>query len=113
MQGQRQLLSECYNLSCETGPPNRVTKCRSIPLLHQAPDSPADSNILRGGTMAYSTPQLTRYGSVSARTGVFGALSTGDVLLDESGNVVARGVLSIDACAQEGGKCICTDEGTC
>jgi hypothetical protein len=63
--------------------------------------------------MAYTTPRLTPYGSVSARTGIFGGPSTGDVLIDESGNITLELGLSIDACAEAGGKCICTDEGTC
>jgi hypothetical protein len=63
--------------------------------------------------MAYSTPRLTPYGSVSARTGVFGAVSAGDTLVNENGQTVLSGQLSIDACAESGGKCICTDNGTC
>lgn len=46
----------------------------------------------------YTPPTLTDYGDVADLTGIFGAASTGDVLVDTNGNVVQEGNLSIDAC---------------
>ena len=49
----------------------------------------------------YSSPTLTDYGSIVELTGIFGDAFTGDVLIDQNGDVVQTGDLSIDACASE------------
>lgn len=46
----------------------------------------------------YNTPTLTEYGSIADLTGIFGNVSTGDILVDDNGNVVQTGNQSIDAC---------------
>lgn len=61
----------------------------------------------------YETPKLSAFGSVASRTLVFGGPSAGDVLVNETGQTVLSGQLSIDACAEAGDKCICSDNGTC
>lgn len=47
----------------------------------------------------YQMPRLTLLGDIAELTGIFGNAFTGDVLVDQNGNVVQRGNLSISACA--------------
>ena len=61
----------------------------------------------------YQAPSLTRYGEIGTITGIFGGPSSGDVLRDANGNTVIAVAMSVDACAQQNSKCICTDNGTC
>ena len=61
----------------------------------------------------YQSPSLVEYGSISGLTGVFGGPSSGDVLVDITGNESDTGFNSIDACAEDGGKCKCEDNDTC
>jgi hypothetical protein len=63
--------------------------------------------------MQYQTPRLVAFGSVARKTLIFGAASAGDVLLDKNGEIVLEDDLSIDACAERDGKCICVDNSTC
>jgi hypothetical protein len=61
----------------------------------------------------YQSPSVVEYGSIASLTGIFGGPSSGDVLVDENGQEDGFGFNSIDACAEEGGKCICEDNGSC
>lgn len=46
----------------------------------------------------YRTPELVQHGDIAQLTAIFGGAYTGDVLIDENGDVVQQGNQSIDAC---------------
>lgn len=47
---------------------------------------------------SYRTPELTQHGDIAQLTAIFGGAYTGDVLVNENGEVVEQGNQSIDAC---------------
>lgn len=59
----------------------------------------------------YLPPELTDYGNVENLTGIFGAFTPGDVLVDENGNVVEVGDGEYDACVLPGGIIVAGDWG--
>ena len=61
----------------------------------------------------YFAPDFVEYGSLAKLTGIFVTPGPGDVVVNTSGNVIGSGTGSVDACAKDGGKCKCTDNGTC
>lgn len=57
----------------------------------------------------YTSPQLTEYGDVADLTAIFGSATTGDVLVNTTGQVVQEGTGSIDACPTRdpiNGECV-------
>jgi hypothetical protein len=48
---------------------------------------------------SYSSPRVSEFGDIAKITGIFGAPFTGDVLVNETGQVVQEGNNSINACA--------------
>ena len=62
---------------------------------------------------SYVAPLLIEFGSLSQLTGIFQRPGSGDVLLTTSGQVTGTGSGSIDACAEDDGKCKCEDNQTC
>ena len=55
---------------------------------------------------SYRAPSLSTHGTVEQITAVFGNMATRDVLRNANGDVVQSGVLSINACAEQSGRCI-------
>ena len=61
----------------------------------------------------YFAPDFVEYGSLASLTGILNAGGPGDVQITTTGNATGTGTGSVDICAEDGGKCKCTDNGTC